>query len=580
MKRSGATSRVSLLLGICCVFLWSEGLAQPPATITIQGTAQVSGGGPLTGTRDYRVGFFDALTSGSQLGSDLTGTTTLSSAGRFSIEITPPAEIFSTAGVWYELAVDSDATPNGIDTGDVFPSRVKVTSVPFAQLSADSQTLSGAAASAYATDAEIVPTILSNDGSGSTLDADLLDGLDGSAYATDTELSTGLAGKANTADLIDSLPRDGAAYVIVKTTDNASTNGLNLLAAYAQAKALTPHGQALSATNRAAVIVPPGRYDLGTGQLAMDTEFVDLVGLSTKREDQYIFSQTNGPNTGVLRQTASDVGIENLLVQSTRPTGVPPFNSTDPAAYFPDSDKPATVIRNCEFRDDGADHSWSMRVGIIYSGAYSDCTGGIYAFGSGGGGTASGVFSNCTGGATSFGGGGTASGTFTNCTGGASSFGTGVASGTFTNCTGGDRAFGGSETASGTFTNCIGGTNAFGGDGGTASGTFINCTGGTNSFGGGSLGITTGAKLFGCRMTGTSWSATFSGRMENCYWGAGFTTAASARIYGSTIVGTLNLNSTAAGVTGTRARIISLPANNVFGATSAAAFNIADLDVN
>jgi len=279
------------------------------------------------------------------------------------------------------------------------------------------------------------------------------------------------------------------------------------------------------------------------------------------------------------------VGIENLLVQSTRPTGVPPFNSTDPAAYFPDSDTSRTVVRNCEFRDDGADHSWSMRVGIIYSGAYSDCTGGIYAFG--GAGTASGVFSNCTAGGFSFGTGGTASGTFTNCTGGDSSFAggsDGTASGSFTNCTGGDEAFGGGlgGTASGTFTNCTGGSNAFGGDGGfggTASGTFTDCTGGSSSFGGGFFGTTSGAKLVGCRMTG-SWSGTFSGRMENCFWATGLTLGASARIYGSIVAGTLNLNSTAAGVTGTRAKDITNEASNVFGATSAAAFNLEDLDVN
>ncbi|MFH0793716.1 MAG: hypothetical protein V2A74_06755 [bacterium] len=476
----------------------------------------------------------------------------------------------------------------------------------------------GRVPAAIARDAEIFPTVLANDGSGSTLDADLLDGLNGSAYATDTELSTGLAVKANTADLIDSLPRNGAAYVIVKTTDNAASNGVNLFAAYAQAKALTPHGQALSATNRAVVLVAPGRYDLGTGQLAMDTEFVDLVGLSSARDDQYIFGATAGTGTGVLHQTADNVRIENLLVQSTRSTGTLAFNSSDPAAYFPDSDKPATVIRNCEFRDDGGGYSFSMRVGIIYSGAYSDCVGGVDAFG--GFGTASGTFTNCTGGNNAFGKSGTASGIFTNCAGGNNAFGeSGTASGTFTNCSAGYNAFGGGGTASGTFTNCSAGSTSFGGfatasgtftdcSGGygsfgastvsgiftnctgtgpsfggsfasTVSGTFTNCTGGDAAFGGNS-GNTTGAKLLGCRMTGTLWSGTFSGRMENCFWGKGFTCDANARIYGSIIAGQLDLNSTAAGVTGTCAQNIINEANNVFGATSALALNLEDPDVN
>jgi len=229
----------SLLKGILtgflalCLFLPVRELgAQPPATITIQGVAQNSAGGALTGARNYRVRFFDALTVGSQLGSDLTGAVTLSSAGRFSFEITPPTEILSAAGVWYELAVDSDATPNGIDANDVFPDRVKVTSVPFARLAADSKSLDGTTASAYATDSElstglatkaeaihthnasdiigtltdsqipatiardseILSTVLAGDGSGSTLDADLLDGLEGSAYATDAEVSSAVSG--------------------------------------------------------------------------------------------------------------------------------------------------------------------------------------------------------------------------------------------------------------------------------------------------------------------------------------------------------------------------------------------------
>ena len=70
-----------------------------------------------------------------------------------------------------------------------------------------------------------------------------------------------------------------SAYVVVETTDNAVTNGTNLIAAYAAAKALTPNGQALGSDNRAVVLVPPGKYDLGMGQLDMDTQYIDLVGL-------------------------------------------------------------------------------------------------------------------------------------------------------------------------------------------------------------------------------------------------------------------------------------------------------------
>ena len=65
--------------------------------------------------------------------------------------------------------------------------------------------------------------------------------------------------------------------------------------AYAQAGALTRRGQPLSVTNRAMVIVPAGLYDLQTTQLLMNTEFVDLVGLSFTREEQHDLCFANRP---------------------------------------------------------------------------------------------------------------------------------------------------------------------------------------------------------------------------------------------------------------------------------------------
>jgi hypothetical protein len=69
--------------------------------------------------------------------------------------------------------------------------------------------------------------------------------------------------------------------------------------------------------------------------------------------------------------------------------------------------------------------------------------------------------------------------------------------------------------------------------------------------------------------------------MENCTWSATtLTCASSARIYSSTIIGSLDLASQAAGVTQSRAQTITNDAANVFGATNAAALNIEDPDVN
>ena len=240
--------------------------------------------------------------------------------------------------------------------------------------------------------------------------------------------------------------------VVVETTSNAKTNGAALIAAYTAAKALTPNGEELSATNRASVIIPPGVYDLGSGEgytpLTLDTEFVDLIGLTSDRKSQHIKGTPPATNSGVIVQTADDVHISNLTVEILTVVEQANFGNTDSAAYFPSTNLSNTVIDNCEFigGDFGEDALFAMRMAIEYSGTFNSCTGGAGAFG-GYGGTASGVFTNCTGGAGAFGGdGGTASGTFNYCTGGETAFGGdggGTASGIFNNCTGGEAAFGG-----------------------------------------------------------------------------------------------------------------------------------------
>ena len=319
--------------------------------------------------------------------------------------------------------------------------------------------------------------------------------------------------------------------VVVETTSNAKTNGAALIAAYTAAKALTPNGEELSATNRACVIIPPGNYDLDHGEddacvpLTLDTEFVDIIGLTTDRSLQQIYGTPEATNSGVIVQTADDVHVSNLYVKILTEVESANWNDTDSAAYFPSTSLSNTVVDNCQF--DGQDGSndegprlFSMRLYIEYSGTFTNCTGGYSAFG-GGGGTASGTFTNCTGGDNSFGGaGGTASGTFTNCTGGGYSFGGGgTASGTFNYCTGGDYSFGGDEgTASGTFTNCTGGAGAFG-RGGTASGTFTNCTGGNSAFGG--AGGTLSGQLYYCRLTtGSFQTLAVGGKLRACVDGS------------------------------------------------------------
>jgi len=230
-------------------------------------------------------------------------------------------------------------------------------------------------------------------------------------------------------------------YVIAKPGDN-------LAAKYTAAKALTPNGEAKSATNRASLIIFPGTYTL-SAELAIDAEFVDVLGLGAQTRTPAVLIAGNTANV-----TANNVRVSGLSV------GGQQFNIT--------GDKPLQVFENCT----GGNSSFGFPG--IASGTFTNCTGGNSSFG-GFNGAASGTFTNCTGGTESFGGFGTASGTFTNCTGGTTSFGgENTASGTFTNCTGEAVSFGGFGIASGTFTDCTGGQSSFA-DEGTARGKFVNC---------------------------------------------------------------------------------------------------------
>jgi hypothetical protein len=94
----------------------------------------------------------------------------------------------------------------------------------------------------------------------------------------------------------------GDSTVIVDTNGTDTQRGTALVAAYAAAKLLTPNGKALSATNRASVLLPLGGYEL-VETLVLDTDFVDLFALVPTRGDNIQIGEffqpiSEGDNTG------------------------------------------------------------------------------------------------------------------------------------------------------------------------------------------------------------------------------------------------------------------------------------------
>jgi len=481
---------ICLGFGVAAAWLLASGhaaYAQPPETILIRGQLLDSEGDPIVGLRQYRVRFYDAETEGAQLGSALTDFTQVNAQGLFAIALIPPAAVLNAPAAWYELALDSGTPAQGVGPEDVFPQRVRVHSVPFARVAGEALSIEVGAI---------------GNGSVSVSEFNALAGVAGNVQVQLDAKADGAAVEEalnEKPDFADVLPRAGSAYVVVETSNDPVQNGAMLLAAYAEAAALTPNGVSLGEGNRAMVIVPPGKYDLGSGSLVLNTAYVDLVGSTTARDNHHIYGAANGPESGVIRQLVGHVRIENLFVECTADSGDVTFTQSDPAAYYPDGSLTNSVIRNCRFLANDT-NAWSMRIGVEFTGTYENSTGGAYAFG--GRSNANGTFINCTGGSFAFGGGagGTATGNFVNCTGGSASFGGGAggtASGIFVNCTGGNFAFGGGEGAlsNGIFRYCTGGNGSFGGDG-TASGAYQYCVGGNESFG--AFGSAAGGVFYHC----------------------------------------------------------------------------------
>ncbi|MEY4342230.1 MAG: hypothetical protein RL736_20 [Pseudomonadota bacterium] len=285
-----------------------------------------------------------------------------------------------------------------------------------------------------------------------------------------------------------------ANYITVTVGDNKVTNGSNLLAAYAQAKATLPNGNSLSDTNRLSLILPPAIYDFGTQSLILDTQYIDIIGSTSDRSKHYITSNVAVINRGTVQQTANDVKLYNLTIENTNTTYVKNLSESDPSSYFPNTNLNLAYLENIECKGTTADINYgssgvafSMRIGIEYSGIFKNCKAGSYSFGSGG--NASGRFIDCNAGKLSFGSGeSTASGYFENCIGGDWCFGGGSTSGEgftstsayFLNCKSGDNSYGFS-VSEGTFINCIGKGQCFFGTL-ASNGTYINCTGGQFSF--------------------------------------------------------------------------------------------------
>ena len=331
--------------------------------------------------------------------------------------------------------------------------------------------------------------------------------------------------------------------VTVAAGDTDNARGTALLAAYTAAKLLTPNGAALSANNRAQVIIPPGKYKL-TATLILDTDFVDLVALVPQKggailETDLFPTVGDAPDVGIdlqyfrppptlvytevplidtVLQTCDDLrltgfGIAQLGVWE--PNDIPTLNFRIRGAFSLDNIENAASLYDtmyffCRMTENGLSGgvatlrdfygTWrnciaSANSWTIGKGFYADSINGSSDYEQG---KFYGVFYDCQGGPQSFIGdtlehpaSGAFGAKFYRCISyGQGGFGGCGLSGTpidadcyFEDCVTGANGYGLGKTVAGTFVRCRGGSTSFAGNG-VFSGTATDCEGGGGSFGG------------------------------------------------------------------------------------------------
>lgn len=286
---------------------------------------------------------------------------------------------------------------------------------------------------------------------------------------------------------------DNYAYVIVRTgvdssgaeANTSAQNGINLLAAYAQAKLLTPGGNALSATNRAAVLVFPGVYDLGSSNILADTSYVDLIGVGGVND---VIIRSNDANNSTIFQSADDIVFKGFTAVQLADT-----TSTFKAAYEPQAGSawPLTVMQDVILsgNDTFTSYATPANVGYVYDGTFTNvkC---VNTAASSWDGDIYGKWTDCEcdagGGWAVVAGSIQSSAIFTRCKTDGSGFGVigNTHGGTYVDCSAGGGFGGAGSTITGSYTNCSANAGAGFGWGGLAQGAeFIGCIGVGNCFG-------------------------------------------------------------------------------------------------
>jgi len=342
------------------------------------------------------------------------------------------------------------------------------------------------------------------------------------------------------------LPYAPDAMIFAARGADDAASGAKLAAAYAAARNLQPGGQALSATNRACVVIPPGRYKLAS-TLVLDAQYVDLVALVPQMGLPLAAGEADdvgfkGHGTEIYNADGDHINTIEQAVTDVRLVGFAVVNyDLSKSAFLVTAahNAPSLYDRMTFWRDRGGGsekfpvgaenhfsgtwfscvaNGWAYRQSFGSTGDFRpvmyDCHGGKNAFiGDQGNGAVGARLERCRAGIQSFG--------------GCASYGVPIdADSVLIDCTAGERSFALGKACAGTFIRCRGGDTSFGATVsqyyvGEFSGHAEDCYAGKNSFGGRKAGVGANGKCTGellrCRSVGSDLALRLEGaKIREC----------------------------------------------------------------
>ncbi len=335
---------------------------------------------------------------------------------------------------------------------------------------------------------------------------------DANGLITNVVIGTGISfdGTTISSSVSGGLATSGSAYEIVGGSTIATNNWVALSNAYVTAKAATPHGSALAAGNRYTILLLPGKYDLGAATFTLDTDFIDIVGLSQNSGPMVYTTVTDFGDTLITSSGTTitltgggsgttDTALVNLCIGTT--------TASSSSYAISGGFNSAFKCFNCFIVHTGsANPPRAMPSDVNFNGTWVD----VRCWNQRNFGDA--LFSNIT------------------------------IAGTYIRCKGGDQCFGNSpnsvSTLSGTFIDCEADRGFGSGAGSILSGQFIRCRAIQSNATLGAMFGANNATLSGffqdCSATdgNNAWGSTMSGTMVGCIGGTVTWTTATGTISG------------------------------------------------